>query len=100
VNAPTSRTSPAALPLVWLVRAYQLTLSPLLPPGTCRYTPSCSQYALGALRRFGAVRGTYLAARRLLSCHPWARGGVHHVPDTWAGRNDPSLRLPRTPDPS
>ena len=51
MNAPTSRTSPAALPLVWLVRAYQLTLSPLLPPGTCRYTPSCSQYALGALRR-------------------------------------------------
>ena len=92
--------SAASRALLRLVRWYQRDLSPRKPAPTCRFTPSCSQYALGALRRFGAVRGTYLAARRLLSCHPWARGGVHHVPDTWAGRNDPSLRLPRTPDPS
>jgi putative membrane protein insertion efficiency factor len=70
-------------PLTWLlvglVRGYQLLISPLLGP-TCRYYPSCSAYAVQALQTHGAVRGGWLAVRRLLRCHPWAAGGVDHVP--------------------
>lgn len=65
--------------LTAMIRAYQLTLSPLTGP-TCRYYPSCSQYALVAVRRHGALRGTGLAARRLARCHPWTPGGVDDVP--------------------
>lgn len=67
------------LPLVGLIRVYQLFISPLTPP-TCRYYPSCSAYAVTSLRRFGPIKGTWLAARRLLRCHPWSPGGVDHVP--------------------
>lgn len=67
--------------LVALVRAYQLLVSPLLGP-TCRFYPSCSAYALEAVTVHGAVRGTYLAARRLARCHPWNPGGVDLVPGT------------------
>ena len=77
--------------LVGLVRAYQLLVSPLLGP-TCRYYPSCSAYAVEALQVHGAIRGSWLAARRLLRCHPWSEGGVDHVPPR-AGRADV---LPRT----
>lgn len=69
----------ASLPLEALVRAYQLFISPMLPP-SCRFYPSCSAYALTALRRFGPIRGTWLAVRRLARCHPWNPGGVDHVP--------------------
>lgn len=69
----------ASLPLVWLVRGYQLFLSPLLP-SSCRYYPSCSAYALTALRRFGPITGSWLTIRRLGRCHPWNPGGVDHVP--------------------
>lgn len=62
-----------------LVRAYQLILSPVLPP-SCRFTPSCSAYAHEALSRHGAVRGSWLAARRLARCHPWNPGGYDPVP--------------------
>ncbi len=65
--------------LMGLVRLYQLTISPLLPPA-CRFTPSCSQYALEALRVHGALRGTWLAAHRLARCHPWNPGGYDPVP--------------------
>ncbi|WP_218974358.1 membrane protein insertion efficiency factor YidD [Streptomyces sp. NP160] len=65
--------------LVVLVRAYQLLVSPLLGP-VCRYAPSCSSYGATALRRHGAVRGTWLTARRLARCHPWAAGGWDPVP--------------------
>jgi hypothetical protein len=69
---------PAAL-LAGLIRGYQLVISPALPP-SCRFTPSCSQYALEAVRRHGAVRGSWLAARRLARCHPWNPGGYDPVP--------------------
>lgn len=72
-------TRRSALPLVVLVRAYQMFISPLLP-STCRFYPSCSAYSLTALRRFGAIRGTWLTVRRLGRCHPWNPGGVDHVP--------------------
>lgn len=65
--------------LIGFVRAYQLLVSPLLGP-TCRYYPSCSAYAVQALQVHGAVKGTWLAVRRLLRCHPWSPGGVDHVP--------------------
>ena len=70
----------AGLPLIWLIRFYQLVISPLTPP-TCRYYPSCSAYALTAIQRFGPLKGTWLAVRRLLRCHPWTPGGVDHVPE-------------------
>ena len=65
------------LGLVW---AYRATFGALFPT-TCKYHPSCSQYAIDALRRYGLVRGSVLAAWRLMRCHPWARGGVDHVED-------------------
>ncbi|MDF2145101.1 membrane protein insertion efficiency factor YidD [Knoellia sp. p5-6-4] len=68
-----------AAPLVGLILFYQRVISPMTPP-TCRYYPSCSQYALTAIRRFGPLKGTWLAVRRLLRCHPWTPGGVDHVP--------------------
>ncbi len=65
--------------LIVLVRAYQLLLSPFLGQ-TCRYYPSCSAYAVQALQTHGPLKGTWLAGRRLLRCHPWSPGGVDHVP--------------------
>ncbi|HKT61338.1 MAG TPA: membrane protein insertion efficiency factor YidD [Gemmatimonadales bacterium] len=62
-----------------LIRAYQRFLSPALPP-SCRFHPSCSQYALEAVTRYGALRGSWLAARRLARCHPFNPGGFDPVP--------------------
>jgi putative membrane protein insertion efficiency factor len=64
---------------VMVVRGYQLAISPWLPPA-CRYTPSCSQYAIEALQRHGALKGSWLAARRLARCHPFRAGGHDPVP--------------------
>ena len=61
------------------IRLYQLVLAPFVGP-TCRYLPSCSDYAAEAIERHGAVRGVALAARRLLSCHPWGGSGFDPVP--------------------
>ena len=66
--------------LVLLVRGYQRALSPLLGD-RCKYHPTCSQYAVDALREHGALRGTVLAAWRVLRCNPWSAGGVDHVHD-------------------
>jgi uncharacterized protein len=68
-----------AAPLIGAIVVYQRLVSPMLPP-TCRYYPSCSAYAVTALRRFGPVKGTWLAGKRLVRCHPWTPGGVDHVP--------------------
>jgi len=65
--------------LLWLIRFYQRNLSPLHPP-CCRFTPTCSQYALEAIRKYGALKGGYLALRRILRCHPLCKGGYDPVP--------------------
>ena len=62
-------------------RFYKRSVSPHLPPA-CKYTPTCSEYARIAVERFGAARGGYLAARRLLRCHPFAKGGYDPVPES------------------
>jgi len=70
-------------PLTWLaialIRFYQLFISPGLPP-SCRFAPSCSQYTLEAVQRYGALKGVWLGARRLVRCHPWHPGGYDPVP--------------------
>jgi len=71
-------------PVIWLLRAYQLVLSPLTPQ-SCRFYPSCSAYAVEALTTHGALRGSWLAGRRLLRCHPWNPGGLDPVPPTRPG---------------
>ena len=67
------------LPLVGLIRLYQRAVSPLLGP-CCRFYPSCSEYAVQALRRHGARKGIFLSIRRVLRCHPFHPGGVDPVP--------------------
>ncbi len=65
--------------LILIARGWQLGPSAILPP-SCRYTPSCSAYAIDALKRYGALKGSRLAARRLLRCHPWGGSGYDPVP--------------------
>lgn len=67
--------------LIGLLKAYRLVISPLYG-NVCRYYPSCSAYALRAVQVHGALKGTWLAGRRLLRCHPWASGGYDPVPGT------------------
>lgn len=69
----------AVYPLLLLLRAYQLAISPMLG-SRCRFEPSCSQYAMDALRRHGLLRGLWLATRRIGRCHPWHEGGYDPVP--------------------
>ena len=66
-------------PLLLLIRGYQRAISPLLPPA-CRYQPTCSQYAIEAIAGYGALRGGWLALRRLGRCHPGRAGGYDPVP--------------------
>lgn len=82
--------NPARTVLIGLVQVYRLAISPVLPRA-CRFFPSCSEYAVQALERHGALAGTYLAARRVCRCHPWHDGGIDEVPlqrprlFNWAG---------------
>lgn len=60
------------------IRLYQLVISPLVPANTCKYHPSCSEYAVLAIRKHGVLKGAALAAWRLLRCNPWSHGGVDY----------------------
>jgi putative membrane protein insertion efficiency factor len=77
-------------PLLALLWVYRTFVSPVLPPA-CRYHPSCSEYALQAVRIHGPFRGTWLAIRRLLRCHPFAPGGPDPVPPRGAACAAPNL---------
>ena len=78
------------LGLLWI---YQRFVSPLTPP-SCKFYPSCSSYAVTALTRHGALRGAWLAVRRVLRCHPWAAGGVDDVPPARTPHSHPSIGTP------
>lgn len=80
-----------------LIRGYQLLISPVLPP-SCRFTPTCSAYAMEAVARHGALAGSWLAVRRICRCHPWNEGGYDPVPErdakNKAGGGDGPCRHP------
>lgn len=67
-------------PFILLLTGYKRFISPLFPPA-CRYTPTCSEYAVEAFRRHGLLGGLFLTLKRLLSCHPWGGSGYDPVPD-------------------
>ena len=67
--------------LIALIKLYRYAISPYLAP-SCRYTPSCSSYAIEAVERFGIFRGSWMAVRRISRCHPWHEGGYDPVPDS------------------
>lgn len=85
IRLPGAVVVAVLLALLWL---YQNLVSPLSGP-RCRYYPSCSSYAVGALRRHGAAKGTVLAVARVCRCHPWSAGGLDPVPAPGRWRNDP-----------
>ena len=66
--------------LIQIIKAYRKYISPLKGRSTCIYYPTCSQYAIEALKKYGVVKGTYLAVRRILRCHPFHKGGYDPVP--------------------
>lgn len=68
-----------ALPLLAVVKFYQYCISPFTPP-SCRYVPTCSQYAVEALRKHGPLKGSWLTLKRLSRCHPWGGSGYDPVP--------------------
>jgi putative membrane protein insertion efficiency factor len=80
------------------VRAYRYFISPLLG-NHCRYTPSCSEYAVEALQRHGALQGSWLSARRLSRCHPWHAGGYDPVPEA-GPKPSPQSRSDHAPQPA
>lgn len=65
--------------LIILIKLYQVCISPLFP-ACCRYTPTCSQYAIDAIKKYGPIKGSYLAAKRILRCNPFHEGGYDPVP--------------------
>ena len=87
--------------LIGLLKAYRFAISPLYGQ-VCRYHPTCSAYALGAVQAHGALRGTWLAMRRVARCHPWAAGGLDPVPPPKNRRSSAppaSLATPTTGEP-
>ena len=73
-----------AAPFILLIKFYQVCISPLKGGPTCRFTPTCSQYALEAFKKYGPFKGGWLALRRILRCHPWGGSGYDPVPDKFS----------------
>ena len=69
-----------AAPFILLIKFYQVCISPLKGGPTCRFTPTCSQYALEAFRKYGPFKGFWLSLKRILRCHPWGGSGYDPVP--------------------
>ncbi|MGH3457337.1 membrane protein insertion efficiency factor YidD [Aeromicrobium sp.] len=87
--------------LIWLLKGYRFAISPLYGQ-VCRYYPTCSAYALEAVQTHGSLRGTWLAARRVARCHPWAAGGLDPVPPAQIRRSSArssSMATPTTGEP-
>ena len=78
ISGVLNRISVKAI-LIFLIRGYQLCVSPFLPP-TCRYYPTCSSYCMEAIKKYGAAKGLLLGVRRILRCHPFHPGGYDPVP--------------------
>lgn len=68
--------------MIGFIRFYQIVISPLKPP-TCRFYPTCSHYGLESVKRFGAIKGGWLAIKRIVKCHPFHPGGFDPVPEKW-----------------
>ena len=66
-------------PFIFLVKIYQSIISPLFPP-TCRYKPTCSEYAIQSLKKHGLIKGVYLSIKRVVNCHPWGGSGYDPIP--------------------
>jgi putative membrane protein insertion efficiency factor len=66
-------------PFILIIRAYQLVISPMLG-SNCRFMPTCSEYAMGALKEYGLVKGTFLSIKRIGKCHPWGGHGYDPIP--------------------
>lgn len=66
--------------VIFPVRVYQYTVSPILGPNKCRYQPTCSHYMIGAINEWGVLKGTWLGLRRISRCHPWGGHGYDPVP--------------------
>lgn len=75
-------------PAILLLRGYKVLISPLLGQ-RCRFHPSCSEYTMEAIERFGVVRGSWLGAKRIGRCHPFHPGGLDPVPETWPEKRTP-----------
>ena len=71
--------SALSVPFIWMIRLYKAAISPLLPP-SCRFLPTCSEYAVEALVKHGLFFGLYLSVRRVIRCNPFCRGGYDPVP--------------------
>ena len=66
-------------PLIFFIKIYQSIISPLFPP-TCRYKPTCSEYAIQSLKKHGLIKGVYLSIKRVVNCHPWGGSGYDPIP--------------------
>ena len=78
-NPSVARTTPAVAATLWVLYLYKLLISPIFT-GSCRFVPSCSEYAAGAVREHGVLKGLWLAARRLVRCQPFCAGGHDPIP--------------------
>ncbi len=82
--------------LIWLVQGYRRFISPLFPP-SCRFTPTCSQYAIDSIERFGTIKGSYLATMRILRCNPFHPGGYDPVPEIVDDRKTKVVKTEQPP---